>query len=473
MLARLAVVSNRVSVPSGDGAARAGGLEVALRPALQHNGGVWLGWSGKVGAQDKLRTRSIKHKNVEYVVTDLTKHDYQEYYNGFANRVLWPILHYRLDLAEFARRDLSGYFKVNNHFAAELEKIIKRDDLIWVHDYHLIPIADALRRRGHSNRIGFFLHVPLPSPEILTSLPNHEQLMPLLMKYNVVGFQTEGDVQNFVRYLISEFDQMRKTRMFESAGRNVTLKVNGQETLIGSFPVGIEPRAFARLARRNEESPLVKDLVASLGGRDLVIGVDRLDYSKGLIQRLDAFDIFLANHKEWLGKLTYLQITPTNRTEIPEYSELQAALESAAGRINGKYGEVSWTPIRYVSRVYTRSVLAGLYRTARVGLVTPLRDGMNLVAKEYVAAQNPDDPGVLILSRFAGAAIDFRRALLVNPYDAESVASALAQALVMPLEERRARHEALYAKVCEYDVNRWQREFLTALRGGQGRETHQ
>jgi trehalose 6-phosphate synthase len=385
-LGRLVVVSNRVSVP-GDSSARAGGLEVALRPALQKNGGVWLGWSGKVAAANELETRSIRHKNIEYVVTDLSKEDFDEYYSGFANRVLWPILHYRLDLAEFARRDLSGYFRVNNHFAAELEKFIERDDLIWVHDYHLIPIADALRRRGRSNRIGFFLHVPLPPPEILTSLPNHEQLIPLLMQYDVVGFQTESDVQNFVRYLISEFDQMRKTRMFESAGRHVTLNVNGQETLIGSFPVGIEPREFERLAQRNEQSPLVKDLVASLGGRNLMIGVDRLDYSKGLIQRLDAFDIFLANHSEWLGKLTYLQITPTNRAEIPEYSDLQEALESAAGRINGKYGEVSWTPIRYVNRVYSRSVLAGLYRTARVGLVTPLRDGMNLVAKEYVAAQ--------------------------------------------------------------------------------------
>jgi trehalose 6-phosphate synthase len=293
------------------------------------------------------------------------------------------------------------------------------------------------------------------------------------MRYDVVGFQTDGDVQNFVRYLISEFDQMRKTRMFESAGRHVTLQVNGQETLIGSFPVGIEPRTFARLARHNEQSPLVRDLVASLGGRNLVIGVDRLDYSKGLIQRLDAFDVFLANHSEWLGKLTYLQITPTNRAEIPEYSELQEALESAAGRINGKYGEVSWTPIRYVNRVYSRSVLAGLYRMARVGLVTPLRDGMNLVAKEYVAAQDPDDPGVLILSRFTGAAIKLRSALLVNPYDAESVASALAQALAMPLEERRARHKALHAEVCEYDVNRWQGEFLSALRAASGSETYQ
>ena len=464
-MARLVVVSNRVSVPSGDGAKRAGGLEVALRPALQQNGGVWFGWSGKVGVREQLKTRSVRHKNVEYVVTDLSKDDYQEYYNGFANRVLWPILHYRLDLAEFACRDLSGYFRVNDHFATELEKVIEDDDLIWVHDYHLIPIADALRRRGHGNRIGFFLHVPFPPSEVLTSLPQHEQLIPLLMQYDVVGFQTGGDASNFARYLISECNQLRNIRVFETAGPQTTLNLNGRWTQIGSFPVGIGPRAFQRLARRNVRSPLVKDMVASLGGRVLIIGVDRLDYSKGLIQRLDAFDIFLSNHNESIGKVTYLQITPKSRFEIPEYAELEEALGSAAGRINGKYGEVSWTPIRYVNRVYSRSVLAGLYRAARVGLVTPLRDGMNLVAKEYVAAQDPDDPGVLILSRFAGAAIEFRRALLVNPYDPESVAGAIAQALAMPLGERRARHRALLSAISDYNVDRWQRDFLAALRG--------
>jgi trehalose 6-phosphate synthase len=467
-LARLVVVSNRVSVPGGDGAKRAGGLEVALRPALQRNGGVWLGWSGKVGAADEVETRSVKHKNVEYVVTDLSHADHQEYYNGFANRVLWPILHYRLDLAEFARRDLSGYLRVNNHFATELDKLIVEDDLIWVHDYHMIPLAAALRRRGHANRIGFFLHVPFPPPEILTSLPNHEQLIPLLLEYDVVGFQTDSDSGNFVRYLISECNAAREMRVFETASRQITLRINGKQTRIGSFPVGIEPRAFERLARRNLRSPLVKELVASLGGRALVIGVDRLDYSKGLIQRLDAFDMFLASHPDWIGKVTYLQIAPKNRSAIAEYAELEQAANSAAGRINGKYGEVSWTPIRYVNRVYSRSALAGLYRTARVALVTPLRDGMNLVAKEYVAAQDPEDPGVLILSRFAGAAIDLRRALLVNPYDAESVAHAIAQALAMTLEERRARHQALLAVVSAYDLDRWQREFLAALRDENG-----
>jgi trehalose 6-phosphate synthase len=467
-LARLVVVSNRVSVPSADGAKCAGGLEVALRPALRNNGGVWFGWSGKVVPAGQLETRSVRHKNVKYVVTDLSKHDFEEYYNGFANRVLWPILHYRLDLAEFARRDLSGYFRVNDHFATELEKIIEEDDLIWVHDYHLIPVAEALRRRGHANRIGFFLHVPFPSPEVLTSLPKHEQLIPLLLRYDVVGFQTESDAGNFVRYLMSECNQLRKMGLSETAGRQITVSLNGRQTQIGSFPAGIEPRGFQRLARRNVRSPFAKNLVASLGGGDLMIGVDRLDYSKGLVQRLDAFDLFLTNHSKWIGKVTYLQITPKCRSEIPEYGELAEALGSAAGRINGKYGEVSWTPIRYVNRVYSRSILAGLYRTARVGLVTPLRDGMNLVAKEYVAAQDADDPGVLILSRFAGAAIEFQRALLVNPYDAEAVAGAIGQALTMPLEERRARHHSLLSAISEYDVDRWQQEFLAALRGDDG-----
>src|SRR5499427_426267 len=463
MLARLAVVSNRVSVPSGDGTKRAGGLEVALRPALQHNGGVWLGWSGKVGAQDKLRTRSVKNNNVEYVVTDLTKHEFQEYYNGFANRVLWPILHYRLDLAEFARRDLSGYLRGNAHFATELEGGIDEDDLGWVHDYHLIPIADALRRRGHTNRIGFFLHVPFPPPEVLTSLPNHEQLIPLLMQYDVEGFQTNGDADNFVRYLISECNQAREMRIFEIAGHQTTVSVRGQQTRIGNFPVGIEPRVFQRLARRNMRSPLVKEMVASLGGRLLVIGVDRLDYSKGLIQRLDAFDHFLANHPEWIDRVIYLQIAPKNRSEIPEYAELEEALGSAAGRINGKYGEVSWTPIRYVNRVYGRSALAGLYRTARVGLVTPLRDGMNLVAKEYVAAQDPQDPGVLLLSRFAGAAVELRDAVLTNPWYVDGMAADLDRALRMGLEERRARHEALLEAVSRTTALTWAEGFLEAL----------
>jgi trehalose 6-phosphate synthase len=273
----------------------------------------------------------------------------------------------------------------------------------------------------------------MPPPEVLTSMPNHEQLIPLLLQYDVVGFQTDGDAGNFVRYVIAENqDARREMLVFETSDRRIALKLNGRQTQIGSFPVGIEPRSFERLARRNVQSPLVKDLAASLGERALVIGVDRLDYSKGLLPRLEAFEKFLARNPDWQGNVTYLQITPKNRSDIPEYLELAQAVDYLAGRINGKYGEVSWTPIRYVNRVYSRSVLAGLYRTARVGLVTPLRDGMNLV----------------------------------NPYDTESVAGAIAQALTMPLQKRRERHAALLCANLENNVNRWQMDFLDALRGG-------
>jgi trehalose 6-phosphate synthase len=232
---------------------------------------------------------------------------------------------------------------------------------------------------------------------------------------------------------------------------------------LGAFPIGIETSEFNRLARRSVRSPLVRGVVESLAGRALMIGVDRLDYSKGLAQRMDAFERFLALYPDWRGQVTYLQITPKSRSEIQEYAGMERTISEAAGRINGTYGEVAWTPIRYVNRAYSRSALAGLYRSARVGLVTPLRDGMNLVAKEYIAAQDAADPGVLVLSRFAGAAAECSAALVVNPYDPETVAASIAHALSMPLEERRERHAALFRVISENDIYWWGEHFLAAL----------
>jgi trehalose 6-phosphate synthase len=229
------------------------------------------------------------------------------------------------------------------------------------------------------------------------------------------------------------------------------------------FPVGIETAAFAHLAQRSVNLPFVKRVIRSLAGRALIIGVDRSDYSKGIAHRLSAFELFLRTQSDWRGKVTYLQIATRSRTEIPEYAYMEQEIGSAAGRINGAYGEADWTPIRYINRPYSHATLAGLYRAARVGLVTPLRDGMNLVAKEYVASQNPDDPGVLILSRFAGAAHECKAALLVNPYDLDSVAAAIAQALSMPLAERRERHDALFLVLSQNDIQHWADRFLTAL----------
>lgn len=461
-MARLIVVSNRVSVPRSGGAPRAGGLEVALAPVLKNIQSVWFGWSGNVVEADKVATQKVEQGRHSYVVTDLSEEDYLEYYNGFANRVLWPVLHYRIDLTEFTRRDLTGYFRVNRHFASELSQILEPDDIIWVHDYHLIPIAEELRRRGHANRIGFFLHVPFPAPEVMTVLPNHERLLPLLLEYDLVGFQTETDVGNFVRYLTSEYHGPSR-RAFEATDHQLVFSSGTRQTRIGSFPVGLDTEEFQRRARRATQSSFVREVVTSLDGRALVIGVDRLDYSKGLVQRMEAFERFYELHSEWRAKVTYLQIAPPSRSEIPEYSDLEQAVGAAAGRINGKYGEVAWTPIRYLNRTYSRSALSGLYRSARVALVTPLRDGMNLVAKEYVAAQDPDDPGVLILSRFAGAAAECQEALLVNPYDPESVAAAIARALNMPLAERRERHSAMLATLAQNGSTVWSTHFLESL----------
>lgn len=453
-MARLVVVSNRVSAPKS--ATRAGGLEVAVMAALKQYPGVWFGWSGRVSAK-ALETRTIESDRISFVLADLPKEAYDEYYYGFANRVLWPILHYRLDLAEFSRRDLSGYTKVNEHFADELHKILKPDDVIWVHDYHFLILAKALRERGHKNRIGFFLHTPFPPVEIITGLPHHERIISALCHYDLVGFQTETDATNFARYVESEcrYPGNRKDGYF-----------TGERTVrIGDFPVGVETDNFSKMARRAIKSSFVTGVLASLSGRAMIIGVDRLDYSKGIENRIAAFEQFLASHPEWRNNVTFLQITPKSRSEIPEYMDMERNVSTIVGRVNGTYGEASWTPVRYVNRAHSRTALAGLYRGSRAALVTPLRDGMNLVAKEYIAAQDPDDPGVLILSRFAGAAVECKPALLVNPYDSEAVAAAIHRGLSMTIEERRARQEALYRIIANNDIQDWPGRFLSALTG--------
>jgi trehalose 6-phosphate synthase len=451
-LARIFIISNRVAIPNTGG--NPGGLEVVLKATLKKHPCVWLGWSGKVS--DTPQVETINKGRNSYIVTDLPPEDFEEYYNGFANRVLWPIFHYRLDLAEFSRRDLSGYLRVNERFADELAKVLQPDDIVWVHDYHLIPLARALQARGLTNRVGFFLHIPLPPPEILTAMPNHETLIPALGAYDLVGFQTDGDAANFARYLAKEL----------GTPSHMSLRLGSGERAmrIGSFPVGIETRDFTRLAGRAVRTKFVQQVLGSIPGA-LMIGVDRLDYSKGIPNRLEAYERFLAAHPEWHDKITYLQITPKSRSQIKEYSEMEQAVNSITGRINGTYSDASWSPVRYVNRPYSRTALAGLYRAARVGLVTPMRDGMNLVAKEYVAAQDPENPGVLILSRFAGSADEFTAALLVNPYDPDAVGAAIARAMAMPLDERKRRHGELYEALLRNDIGQWGDRFLTALMG--------
>ncbi|GES42933.1 alpha,alpha-trehalose-phosphate synthase (UDP-forming) [Rhizobium dioscoreae] len=455
-MSRLIIVSNRVSVPDHKGAAAAGGLAVALQAALAERGGIWMGWSGKSsGDVEPEPLQMTQDGNITYALTDLTQTDVEEYYQGFANRVLWPICHYRLDLAEYARKEMTGYFRVNRFFAHRLAPLIEPDDIIWVHDYHLIPLAAELRQMGLKNRIGFFLHIPWPPADVVLAMPVHEEIMRGLSSYDLLGFQTDHDLENFAGCLKREGMGIEKSPGHFSA--------HGHDFRGGAYSIGIETAGFAEFARRAASHSMVQKVRQSIEGRDLILGVDRLDYSKGITQRIDAFERFITNNPAHQRSVTYLQITPKSRSEVPEYEAMQHAVAEQAGRVNGAIGTVDWVPIRYINRSISRPILAGLYRLAKVGLVTPLRDGMNLVAKEYVAAQDPDNPGVLVLSRFAGAARKLKGALLVNPYDVDGTANALARAINMPLQERQERWRGMMDYLLENDVSRWCETFLADL----------
>jgi len=455
-LSRLIVVSNRVTLPQKSGDAPAGGLAVALQAALEERGGIWMGWSGKSsGAKEPAPLSMQEHGNITYALTDLTKTDVEEYYHGFANRVLWPLCHYRMDLADYGRKEMAGYFRVNRFFAHRLAPLIQEDDVIWVHDYHLIPLAAELRQMGLKNKIGFFLHIPWPPADVLFTMPVHEEIMRGLSHYDLVGFQTDHDLDNFGGGLVREgIGQRLSEGKFSSYGRIF----KG-----GHYAISIETEQFAAFAQKAASNVMVRKAKQSVEGRDMIIGVDRLDYSKGITQRLDAFERFITMNPGYQNKVTYLQITPKSRSEVPEYEQMQRTVAEQAGRVNGAIGTVDWVPVRYINQSIARPVLAGLYRLSRIGLVTPLRDGMNLVAKEYVAAQDPENPGVLVLSRFAGAARELSGALLVNPYDIEGTAHAIARGLTMSLEERKQRWERMMEHLKVYDINHWCDDFLKDL----------
>ncbi len=460
MSARVVIVSNRVAVPELSRSPMVGGLAVAVKAALKKRKGLWFGWSGVVDQSPLAEPRTIETNNITYSLIDLSETDHQEYYNGLANRVLWPILHYRVDLQEYSRADASGYLRVNRLFADRLSPQLRDDDIIWVHDYHLMPFGRELRARGHKNLVGFFLHIPCAPPDILRALPSHEAIVGSMAYYDLVGFQTNNDRDNFARYLISAGGHESRAEVFE---------INERQVRLGVFPVGVETAAFNRLARNAIRSAEAVRVRESMEGLKLVLGVDRLDYSKGIPLRIRAFEAFLDQHPEWRGRLTLLQITPKSRSEIKEYNDIESEVTGLIGRINGRFGDAAWTPIRYINKSYSRTALAGLYRAADVAMATPLRDGMNLVAKEFLAAQDADDPGVLILSEFAGAAEELDQALIVNPHEIEAVVAALQRALVMERDERRARHAPMLEYLLRNDIRRWSDEYLSALSGSNQR----
>jgi trehalose 6-phosphate synthase len=453
-MSRLVCVSNRITLPRKTAAP--GGLAVGILSALKRTGGLWFGWGGETLDGEPGDPDIHIRDGVTYATVELREREFEQYYNGYANDVLWPLFHYFLKGMRYSHEQREAYENVNRTFAAKLAPLLQPDDVVWVHDYHLIPLGRLLREQGVKQPIGFFLHIPFPNIEMLRVLPSYAELLSDLTNYDVVGFQTENDLRGFhsgIEYLFG-------AEAIKPDGR---IRIGERLVRSGVFPIGVDVNAVQEEAAGAMSTDVVRRMVDSLMGRSLMMGVDRLDYSKGLVERFHAYQQFLEAYPENRGRVTYIQIAPLSRTDVRAYVEIRQALEQAAGRTNGRFADTDWTPIRYLNRNFPHATLMGFLRAAKVGLVTPLRDGMNLVAKEFVAAQDPTDPGVLILSNLAGAARELTSALLVNPYDTRAVAHAIQAALSMPLSERRERHAAMMQVLKRNDIAAWTRRFVDAL----------
>lgn len=451
-MSRLVLVSNRVADPKD---AAPGGLAIALEDVLQRQGGLWFGWGGSVAAQPDPKMSIRQWGAATVATTELLPQDYENYYSGYCNKLLWPAFHNRLDLADFNPDFYAGYQRVNRKFAQLLLPLLQENDVIWVHDYHLMALAAELRALGFQQRIGFFLHIPFPPLVTLSAVPQYQQLLQSLMAFDLVGLQSRQDLQHFESYVLAQADGCISHRPHYS--------VHGQQTRCEVFPIGIDAKAFAALTQTPQARQVQTTLEQEHRKRRLMVAIDRLDYSKGLLERIHAFRKLLERHPDQRRKASLVQIGSPTREHLQAYSDIRSQFELLCGAINGDFGELDWMPVRYMHQVLVRSQLAGLCRAAAVGLVTPLRDGMNLVAKEFIAAQDPRDPGVLVLSRFAGAAEQLQEALLVNPYDAQGTADSIYQALQMPLDERIERHQRLLAGIETEDVHWWCQRFLQTL----------
>ena len=457
---RIVVVSNRLPEIRSSGMVEepdvpVGGLSSAVLGALRGRpDSIWFGWSGAVREdQHEPRPTLRSTGDVNLLGMPLTPSEVDEYYLGYCNQVLWPLFHSFPSRVKIRLRHEASYQRVQQRFAARLHRLLRPGDLVWVHDYHLLLLGRELRRLGWTGRIGFFLHIPFPPHDLLQVLPDPRDMLEAILHYDLVGFHVRGFLDNYLYSCMRELNGRWDGKLLHAGKRRQQ---------VGAFPVGIDPQRFLPAATLGGAGPR-RVLARFLRRRHLILGVDRLDYTKGIPERLLAFEALIDRHECWRKRVVLLQIASPSRAGIPEYIEQRSRIEALLGRINGELAEHDWTPIRYLYRTYRRDFLARLYREATVGLITPLRDGMNLVAKEFVAAQEPESPGVLVLSRCAGAAQEMEEALIVNPFIPSSVADAIDRALHMPIEERRERHTALLARVLSGTATEWAQSFLTEL----------
>jgi trehalose 6-phosphate synthase len=452
-MSRLVAVSNRVSLPRRD--TTPGGLTVGLLAAMQRRGGLWFGWDGETTTDAAGGATLTRQAEIDYVTTSLTEEEYTNFYLGFCNSVLWPLFHYFINDFRYSDVQYEAFHRVNHRFAAELAAQLAPDDLVWVHDYHLIPLAQKLRERGVRQPLGFFLHIPFPNIEVLRVLPVYAELLRDLLAHDLLGFQTRTDLESFQGAVHKVWP--------EAEISTAAIRLGGRSTVTLVCPIGVDVDTIQQQATDAMQTEECRRMVTGLLGRRLMVGVDRLDYSKGLVQRFRAYERFLETHPENHNRVTFMQIAPLSRTDVRAYSQIRRELEQVTGRANGRFADTDWTPIRYLNRNFPRDTLMGFLRCALIGIVTPVRDGMNLVAKEFVAAQDPADPGVLVLSTLAGAAQELGAAVLVNPYDSREVSHAIQLALNMPLGERRERHQGMVAALRQNCIHRWHGRFIAAL----------
>lgn len=467
MPGRLIVVSNRLPVTlvrEGEDwtvTAGKGGLVTALAPVLRDRGGLWVGSSGQVGEGDSTAPFDQFSKEAGYSLLpiELTESEHKNYYEGFSNEIIWPLFHDFQSRCNFVPAYWTSYLDVNRKFARTVAENSRPDDYIWIHDYHLMHVANFLREQGANRRCGFFLHIPFPAPDIFLKLPWRKQVLQALLEHELVGFQTLGDRRNFLRCLKVLFP---RTEVW-GRGSVVTVGVNNRSVRVGSFPISIDFAAFAKLAAKRETAKAASKIREAFKDSKILLGVDRLDYSKGVPQRLASVHNALTRYPELRTRINYIQVLVPSREGVNEYQELKNEIERLVTQINGEFTVPGWVPIHHLYRNLSRLELVAYYRAADIAMVTPLRDGMNLVAKEYCAS-NTNETGALILSEFAGAAAQFQRlgAFLVNPYDIQEVADALNAACQLPVLERKMRMHKLRENVRRNNISGWVDSFLAA-----------
>jgi trehalose 6-phosphate synthase/phosphatase len=463
---RLLIVSNRLPITAqleGDQVTfsqASGGLATGLRGAHERMGGVWIGWPGPIPRLSKSQRAALDQQLREkgIVALQLTRQEIKEYYEEFSNGVLWPIFHYLLDRVPTGPTAWDSYRRVNERFAKLVAEQYQPGDIIWVHDYQLLLVPGMLRQLLPQARIGFFLHIPFPATEVFRVLPWRREILESLLGADLVGFHTYSYMQHFASAIADLTD-------LEPEDGHVWL--DDREVRFGVFPMGVDAQKFHDLAA----SPAVEDelraIRADAGDRTILLGVDRLDYTKGLPRRVLALEALLQADPELRDHIRLIQVAVPSRDEVPSYQEFRRDIEGLIGRINGTYGTVTSVPIHYLHQSISPERLVALYRAAEVMLVTPLRDGMNLVAKEYVASRIDDD-GVLVLSEFAGAGDELHEAVFVNAYDVADLTAKIREALALAPEERRSRMKAMRRRVMGQDVHRWANDFIRALESDPG-----